>query len=129
MTGSAVGIVLDAGALVGVDRAARNLAALLARAAETGAVVAVPAPVLARVIRSPARQARLARLIRQPSTAVVALDHRDALAIGVLLAASGTRDVVDAHVVVCAQRSGRTVLSGDADHLRRLDPSLRVVAV
>lgn len=123
------GLVLDAGALVGVDRASRSVAALLARAAETGAIISVPAPVLAQVIRSPARQARLARLIRQPGTAVVPLDHRDALAVGALLAVSNTADVVDAHVVVCAQRSGRTVLSGDVEDLRRLDPSLRVVPV
>jgi hypothetical protein len=44
-----------------------------------------------------------------------------------LLAASGTADVVDAHVVVCARRAGQRVATSDPDDLRRLDPSLDVV--
>jgi hypothetical protein len=48
------------------------------------------------------RQARLARLIRQPTTDVIALDRVDATSAGRLLAASGTSDIADAHVVICA---------------------------
>jgi hypothetical protein len=82
---------------------------LLARARETGAVVTVPATALAQAVRTPARQARLARLVRQPTTDVVALDRVDATNVGRLLAASATADIVDAHVVICARRARQHV--------------------
>ena len=77
---------------------------LLARAAETRAVVTVPATALAQAIRRPERQVRLARLLRQPTTEVVTLDRVDATSVGRLLAATGSVDVADAHVVLCARR-------------------------
>ncbi len=50
-------------------------------------------------MRYTARQARLSRLARQQRTDVVHLARRDATAVGRLLAASGTADGDDAHVV------------------------------
>jgi len=72
------GITLDAGGLIALDRGDRRVLALLARAAERGMRVTVPATALAQVIRRPARQARLARLIRQASIDLVPLDGPDA---------------------------------------------------
>ena len=123
------GITLDAGGLIGLDRDSRRVIVLLARGAEAGARVTVPATALAQAIRRPDRQVRLARLIRQPTTDVVALDRVDAIHVGRLLAASGTADVTDAHVVVCARRAGQRVVTSDPDDLRRLDPGLDIVAV
>lgn len=123
------GITLDAGALIALDRADRKVIVLLARANETGAIVTVPATALAQAIRRPERQARLARLVRQPATEVVPLDRLDAVHVGRLLAASGTSDIVDAHVVVCARRAGQRVVTSDPDDLRRLDPTVTVVTV
>ena len=121
------GVTLDAGALIGLERDDRRVLVLLARARETGADVTVPATALAQVLRSPARQVRLARLIRQPTTDVVPLGRVDATNVGRLLAASGTADIVDAHVVICARRAGQQVATSDPDDLRALDPTLRVV--
>ena len=73
------GITLDAGGLVALDRDDRRVLVLLARAKETGARVTVPATALAQAIRQPQQQARLARLVRQPTTDVVVLDRVDAL--------------------------------------------------
>jgi predicted nucleic acid-binding protein len=123
------GLVLDAGGLIAVDRDVRQVVVLLARAAETGATITVPAPALAQAIRAPQRQMRLARLIRQPSTMVAPLDRSDALHIGALLSASRSRDVVDAHVVICARRGGHAVLTSDPDDIARLDPGVRVITV
>lgn len=123
------GITLDAGGLIAVDRDDRSVVVLLTRATEVGARLTLPAGALAQAIRRPERQVRLARLVRQPNADVVALDRVDATNVGRLLAASGTTDVVDAHVVVCARRAGQTVLTSDADDLRRLDPDLEVVEV
>jgi predicted nucleic acid-binding protein len=80
-------------------------------------------------MRNPARQARLSRLIRQASTDLIPLDGPDATAVGLLLARTATDDIVDAHVVICALRSGQAVVTSDADDLRRIGPELRVVAV
>ncbi len=118
------GLTLDAGALIAVDRRDRRIVILLARARETGATVTVPATALAQAVRTPERQARLARLVRQPTADVVALDRVDATSVGRLLAASGTADIVDAHVVICARRAQQQVATSDPDDLRRLDPSL-----
>lgn len=123
------GLTLDAGGLIGLDRDDRRVIALVARAAETGARVTVPATALAQAIRSPERQARLARLVRQPTTRVVPLDRVDATGVGRLLAASNTSDIADAHVVICARRSGQAVLTSDPADLQRLDPALAVIAV
>lgn len=119
-----VGLTLDAGALIALDRDDRRVVAMLARSAERHARVTVPASALAQAIRNPARQARLARLVRQPTTDVVALGRVDATDIGRLLAASGTADVVDAHVVLSARRAAQPVVTWDPDDLRALDASL-----
>lgn len=123
------GITLDAGGLIALDRNDRRITVLLARARETRARVTIPASALAQAIRQPERQVRLARLIRQPTTDVVDLDRVDATNVGRLLAASGTADIVDAHVVVCARRAHQRVVTSDPDDLRRLDPTLEVLGV
>jgi hypothetical protein len=86
---------------------------LVARAAETGARITVPATALAQAIRLPERQVRLARLVRQPTTDVVALDRVDATSVGRLLAASRTSDLIDAHVVICARRCRQSIVTSD----------------
>jgi hypothetical protein len=123
------GVTLDAGGLIALDRDDRRIVVLLARARETGAQVTVPAPALAQAIRLPERQVRLSRLIRQPGTDVIALGRVDATHVGRLLAASGTSDIADAHVVICARRAGQPVVTSDPNDLRQLDPALRLIAL
>ena len=123
------GVTLDAGGLIALDRDDRRVVVLLARARETGAPVTVPASALAQAIRRPERQVRLSRLIRQPGTDVIALDRVDATHVGRLLAASGTSDIADAHVVICARRAGQPVVTSDPSDLRQLDPALRLIAL
>jgi hypothetical protein len=91
--------------------------------------VTIPATALAQVIRNPARQARLSADYRQAGTDLLALDGPDATAAGLVLAQSGTADIVDAHVVVCARRAGQAVVTSDADDLRRISPGLMLVVV
>lgn len=123
------GATFDAGALIAIDRDDRRVTVLLARARETHARITVPATALAQAVRHPDRQARLTRLIRQPTTDVVDLDRVDATNVGRLLAASGSADVVDAHVVICARRAGQRVVTSDPEDLRALDPTLAVLAI
>jgi len=123
------GMTLDAGALIALDRDDRKILVLLARAKELGARVTVPATALAQAIRRPAAQARLARLIRQPTTDVRSLDAVDAVGVGILLGASRTKDIADAHVVICAKRAQQSIVTSDPDDLVRLDPSASVVRI
>jgi hypothetical protein len=123
------GVTLDAGALIALDRDDRKVLVLLARAKELGARVTVPATALAQSIRRPAAQARLARLIRQPTTDLRSLDAVDATSVGILLGASRTRDIADAHVVICAKRARQAIVTSDPDDLFRLDPSASLVRI
>jgi hypothetical protein len=123
------GVTFDAGGLIALDRNDRRVLALVARAAERGMRITIPATALAQAMRNPARQERLSRLIRQAGTDLVALDGPDATAVGLLLARTATSDVVDAHVVVCARRAEQVVVTSDAADLGRIAPDLQLVAV
>jgi len=123
------GITFDAGGLIALDRNDRRVVALIARAAERGLRITIPATALAQAMRNPARQARLSRLIRQAGTDLIALDGPGATAAGLLLARTATADIVDAHVVICAQRAGQTVITSDPADLRRIAPRLQLLVV
>src|ERR1035441_6334992 len=123
------GITFDAGGLIALDRNDRRVIVLLARASELGVRVIVPAPALAQAVRNPSRQARLSRLIRQADTDLVPLDGLDATAVGLLLAKTATADIVDAHVVICARRTGQVVFTSDPGDIRKIGPELRLVGV
>jgi predicted nucleic acid-binding protein len=124
-----IGVTLDAGALIALEHSERRIIALLARAGAAGAEITVPASVLAQVMRDPMRQVGLSRLIKRPWVSVPPLDTRMALQVGKLLAASGTADVVDAHVVLCAREHDQSIVTSDPDDLARLDPGARLIVV
>ena len=123
------GITFDAGGLIALDRNDRRVLTLLARARELEMRVTSPATALAQAIRNPSKQARLARLIRQADTDLVALDGVDATTVGLLLARTATADVVDAHVAICARRAGQAIVTSDARDLGRIAPDLQLVVV
>jgi hypothetical protein len=112
-----------------LDRDDRRVIALLARAAEIGARVTIPATALAQAMRHSAKQARLSGLVRQPTTNLVSLDGVEASHVGVLLAASRTSDIADIHVVMYAQRNREPIVTSDPDDLRRLDPGARLIVI
>lgn len=117
-------LVLDAGALIAVERADRRVIRLLELAQE----VHVPAGALAQAWRNPARQARLARVMAADEVVIHPLDAAGARAAGQLCAATSTADVVDASVVLVARVVGGVAVTGDVDDLRRLDPGVELVA-
>jgi hypothetical protein len=120
------GFTFDAGGLIALDRNDRRVIALLARAIERGMRITIPTA-LAKAIRNPARQVRLSRLIRQPCVDLIPLDGPGAISVGLLLARTGTAEVADAHVVVCAQNAAQPVMTSDSEDLRRLAPDLRLI--
>jgi predicted nucleic acid-binding protein len=123
------GIVFDAGGLIALERNDRRVLLTLDAALEEDARIVVPATVLAQVIRNPARQVRLWRMIQFERTEVVPLDGAHAQAVGALLGQTATTDITDAHVVICAQMAGHAVVTSDPIDLKRLDPTLRLIPV
>lgn len=111
-------LVLDAGALLAVERGDREVVALIKRERRAGRVPVTHGGVIGQVWRGgTGRQAMLARLL--PGIAVAALDERLGQRAGVLLARSKTSDVIDAAVALLA-RDGDELLTSDAGDLRRL---------
>ena len=126
--GSEKTTTFDAGALIAFERGHSAATLLVADLLSRRARIAVPAGVLAQVWRDRARQVRLARLVADPLVEVVPLDEPTARAAGVLCGLTGTRDVVDASVIVCARMRGNgPIITADTGDLRRLDPRARIV--
>jgi hypothetical protein len=108
-------LVLDAGALVAVDRDDRMMLARLRAAQQHGMELRTNAMVVAQVWRDRrGRQARLAQLLR--AVDVRAVNHRAGRDAGVLLGLAGTADPIGATVVLLADPGDR-VLTSDPDDL------------
>jgi hypothetical protein len=98
---------------------------LVRRLAEEQTPLVTSAAVVAQVWRGGTRsQVPIAFVLRR--TEVVDLSHAVARTLGRILGLTGTRDPIDAHVVLIARERGWPVISSDADDLRAIDPTLRV---
>lgn len=119
-------LVLDAGALIALDRNDRSLWARLRAAADARDIVAVPTGVIAQAWRGGRRQALLARALTHCDE--VALDAMTARTCGRLCARTGTADVIDASVAVAAAHlsyGDRTVVvTSDPDDIATLTTAL-----
>jgi len=123
-------LTLDAGALIAFERGDERVRALLRRALSTKADVAIPAGALAQSWRDGTRQANLASLVGDQRVRVEAMTEQVAKAAGTLCARTGTQDVIDASVVLCARRQEHgVVITGDPNDIRRLDPRVAVESV
>ncbi len=107
-------LILDAEALVAVDRDDRAMIARLRASQQHGLELRTNAMVVAQVWRDPhGRQATLARLLR--AVDVRAISQRDGRDAGVLQAAAGTADAIDATVVLLAAPGDRIMTSDPGD--------------
>lgn len=107
-------LVLDAGALVAVDRGDRAMIARLRAAQQHGLDLRSNAMVVAQVWRDHrGRQAGLARLLQ--SVDVRAVSPGDGRQAGVLLGLAGSSDPVDATVVLLASPGDRILTSDPRD--------------
>ena len=110
--------MLDAGALVAVDRNDRAMIARLRVAQQHGMDLRSNAMVVAQVWRDrQGRQVQLANLLH--AVDVRAVDQRAGREAGVLLAATGSADPIDATVALLAQ-AGDRVLTSDPQDLTSL---------
>jgi hypothetical protein len=110
-------LILDAGALVAVDRDDRDMIARLRASQQHGLELRTSAMVIAQVWRDRhGRQANLARLLR--AVDVRAVSQRDGRDAGVLQAMAGTADAIDATVVLLAAPGDRILTSDPGDMAR-----------
>jgi predicted nucleic acid-binding protein len=114
------GLTLDTGALIAAERRSEIFRAAWYEAVRRRAPITIPAPVLAQAWRG--RNPLIDRLL--PACAVQPLLEEDARSIGRLLAESGTRDVIDAMVVIGASARDDAILTSDPDDIARLVKAL-----
>jgi predicted nucleic acid-binding protein len=112
-----VSIVLDAGALVALERNDKSMWSALKLAALESEDVLVPSAALAQVWRGTARQARLAAAL---NFCVVASFDAVARAVGELCGRTRTKDIADAQVAIVAATHGDVLYTSDPEDLRRL---------
>ncbi|MBU6422952.1 MAG: hypothetical protein KGJ98_03565 [Chloroflexota bacterium] len=111
-------VVLDAGALVAIQRGDRMLIAALKAELEAGRVPLTHGGVVGQVWRGGSgRQARLARAIG--GVDVRAIDDDLGRRAGVLLGRAGRADVIDAALVLLAT-DGDEIYTSDVDDLKPL---------
>ena len=128
--------MLDAGALIQVDRGNQEVLSAIKAAIDKGEVVDVPTGVIGQAWRNPNRQVLLSRTLKQCNE--VNLDRATARAGGQLCGWTATSDVIDASValaVAYARRSGEevTLLTSDSVELgillSVLDAQARIIGV
>ncbi|HEY2551145.1 MAG TPA: hypothetical protein VGI64_11260 [Streptosporangiaceae bacterium] len=111
-------LILDAGALVAAERGDRYVLALVKREVAGGQLPLTCGGVVAQVWRGGrGKQVLLARMLS--GVQVAPIDDALGRRAGLLLAASGQSDAIDA-AVVCLAADGDDILTSDLDDLRTL---------
>ncbi len=110
-----MGVVLDAGALLALDKGDREINRRLYQIRGSG--VRTSCAVVAQVWRDGARQARLALALK--GIDVLPLDQEADRCVGELLRHAGMADVVDGHIAWLT-RAGDSVITSDVGDISRL---------
>jgi predicted nucleic acid-binding protein len=112
-------VVLDAGALIALERGDPVARAYVFLAERGHVSLSTSAAVVAQVWRGGARQVRLARLLASDLLAELPLDQAMSRRIGALAATVRASDVVDGHVAVIALERDAIVATSDPADIRR----------
>ncbi len=115
------GYLYDAGALIAAERGERLMWAVHRRILDQGIRPTIPSPVLAQAWRG-GPQPQLSRLLA--GCEVHEFTEQHARTVGRVLGETGAADIVDAGVVVIAQRLNQEVLTSDPDDLRPIATAL-----
>lgn len=122
-------LILDAGAVIGLSRDDARARAALAAALEVGALVSVPAVVVAETVRGGPADGPVDRVLEAVGGIDVA-DEAIGRTAGRLLGSAGSAATVDAVVVATAvEAGGAVILTGDADDLGTLAANEREVII
>lgn len=111
-------LVYDAGALIALADNDRRMYSMHATAVQEYRQIFVPAVVVAQVWRDARRQVSLGKALA--ATEIVPVGAGTAKAAGVLCGRAGTRDVVDAIVVVMAATNAAIVFTSDPGDMKLL---------
>jgi hypothetical protein len=123
-----VGVVLDAGAFIALERRDRVMVELARRFVSSRTSLVTSAGVVAQIWRGGSgRQVPVAFLLRR--TTVVDLTYPVARLIGRVLGARGRSDPIDGHVALLARERGWPILSSDPDDLSAIDSSLEIEVI
>lgn len=124
-----MGLTLDTGALIALERGARRMVAVWQAATEDAVRITVPAPVLAEWWRG--QRGPVERLA--DGVEVEPMVRATSEAIGLVLARVRGATLVDAMVVLTAARRGDFVYTSDMSDLARIRdamfPAVRLLAV
>lgn len=122
-------LILDSGAVIALAHGELRARAFLARALELGALVEVPAVVVAETIRGGPRDAPVNRVLKAVGQIAETREQNGRTA-GGLLAAASSSSTIDALVVAHAVDSGGArILTGDREDLIRLAASHPEVSI
>jgi hypothetical protein len=121
--------MLDAGALIAVDRGDKRMIALLQRALARGYAFRVPAGVVGQAWRDGRVQVTLRRFLRSDEVEIIPLDEQLARSCGELCGAKGASDVIDASVVILARERRDPIVTSDPHDLQRLDPAAQIIPI
>lgn len=115
-------LILDAGALIALDRNSRSVWADFDAAIEAGTVVHAPAGAVGQAWRNGKRQVLLARALQNCEEP--ALSGQIARSAGELCGRTGTEDVIDASVAIEAAEASKSsdvlLFTSDAGDMRLL---------
>lgn len=118
-------LVLDAGALIAIDRGDRELVALLKREHRAGRTPVTHGGVVGQVWRGGSRQAALAAALK--GIRVAPIDGELGRRAGALLARTRGRDVLDAALALLASDDDE-IFTSDPDDLRVLCEAAGIAA-
>ncbi len=110
-------VILDAGALIAIDRRDRAIGARLRVLQRDGTPLRTSAAAVAQAWRNGQRQANLARVLA--GMGVEPLRRDDGKRVGELLCQAGSADVVDGHVALLVA-TGDLILTNDPADIRAL---------
>lgn len=128
-TRTSAGIVLDAGALIALERGDKRMIALLGRALAQDRAFRVPAAVVGQAWRDGRTQVMLARFLRSEEVEIVPFNEQLARSCGELCGTTNSPDVIDASVVILARERREPIVTSDPSDLLRLDPSARIIPI
>lgn len=126
------GFVLDAGALVALDRRSAFMLDLLRTTLDGAAEITIPRTVIAQVWRG-GKQANTARLLKaahaREAVVIDELTAERAKQIGLAIGRCSHPDIVDVHVALVAAERGHVVLTSDDGDIATIDPELTIVHI
>jgi len=128
------GFVLDAGALIALERRSLFMLEILDAALHGKAEVVLPRTVIAQVWRGTPKQANVARLvsagIRRGGPVIIdELTPERAREIGIRIGQVHHPDIVDVHVALAAAERGHAVLTSDDGDIAKVDADLVLIHV